>query len=341
MEWDLRGAMVCRGMLMKAMINQNGDDSYLNRLLSYFQAQFAEEIIEVLTIRKWVFLIKTNENTYVLKGYSSNGKLKLQEAFTATLRKEGFLNTYQFVTPKVKEQLFFEGTYFGCTRYIMPNKTPFSFDSQKNRLEGLELLDQFHKVTSSFEVRYRTLLSKGRLIEKWQERFNLFSNNFLVLTYFLNKPYIVELLSWAKWSLDGMEKHRSYFKNEPYVILHGDVAHHNFLRDIRGKLYLIDFDLVNIGPASFDYLQYANRIFPFIDWSLDKLKSHPHFKYFLQEEAFLYALAYPADIFREWNRIIREKSYSDNIKLKQVMDLTIGQYYDRRKFIEELKRKVT
>jgi hypothetical protein len=327
-------------MLMKAMIKQNGDDSYLNRLLSYFQSQFMEEIIQLIPIRKWVFLVQTKENTYVLKGYSSNGKLKLQEVFTATLRKEGFLNTYQFVTPRVKEQLFFEGTYFGCTRYIPPNKSDFSFQSQKNRLEGLVLLKHFHKVTSSFEVRYRTLLPKGRLIEKWQERLNIFSGNFAVLDYFINKPFILEMLSWANWALNGMESNRSYFNNEPYVILHGDVAHHNFLRDTKGRLYLIDFDLVNIGPASFDYIQYANRILPFIDWSLEKLTSHPPFRHYLKDDAFLYALAYPADIFREWNRVVREKSYSDNTKLKQVMDLTVSQFYQRRNFIEHLKSKV-
>lgn len=326
---------------MKAMTKLNGDDSYQNRLLSYFQAQFLEEIIQFVPFRKWVFLVKTESNTYIIKGYSSNGKLKLQEAFTSTLRKEGFLKTYQFIMPKVKEQLFFEGTYFGCTRYIVPHQTAFSFHSQINRQEGLDLLQQFHKVTSSFEARYRTLVPIGRIIEKWQERLNLFLNNLPVLDYFINRPFIKEILSWANWSLDGMEKNYFYFQKEPFVILHGDVAHHNFLRDTVGKLYLIDFDLISIGPASFDYLQYANRILPFIDWSFEKLKSLAPFERYLQEEAFLYALAYPADIFREWNRVIREKSYKDHTKVKQVMDLTIGQFYERKQFIEKLKKKIT
>jgi hypothetical protein len=332
--------MVCLGILMKVMIKNNGDDAYFDRLLSYFQSQFFEKIIRMVPIRNAVFFVKTEKNTYIVKGYHTNSKLRLQEAFTATLRKEGFLKTYLFLSPPVKEQLLFEGTYFGCIEYIVPNKTVFSYYLQKDREEGLNLLEQFHHVTATFEVRYRTLLQKAHLVEKWKERSNAFSNNLPTLGYFINEPLLSEMVSWANWSLAGMEKYRSFYCHEPFVILHGDVAHHNFLRDSVGNLHLIDFDLISIGPKSFDYLQYANRILPFIDWSFDQLESFPQIQRFLHEKAFLYALAYPADIFREWNRMIREKSYTDNGKLKQVMDLTMGQFIVRRQFIDHLKRMV-
>jgi len=333
--------MVCHGTLMKAMINKNGDDAYFDRLLSYFQSQFLEKIIRMYPIRHSVFFVKTEKNTYIIKGYQTNKRLRLQEAFTATLRKEGFLKTYLFLTPPVKEHLFFEGIYFGCTEYIVPNKTAFSYHLQKNREEGLELLEQFHTVTATFEARYRTLLPRARLIEKWGERSNIFSTNLPFLKYFINEPYLSEILSWANWSLAGMEKNRDYFYNEPFVILHGDVAHHNFLRDAVGNLHLIDFDLISIGPHSYDFLQYSNRILPFIDWSFDRLQGLSKINRLLHDDAFLFALGYPADIFREWNRMIREKSHTDKGKIKHVMDLTIGQYYARKQFIDHLKRKVT
>ena len=318
-------------------VTKKGDDDYLDRLLSYFQAQFYESIIRLIPMRKSVLLLKTDKNTYIIKGYHTNSRLRLQEAFTATLKKEGFKKTYLFLTSPVREQLFFEGTYFGCMEYIPPNKTVFSFHSHKNRQEGIELLEQFHQITALFEARYRTLLPKGHLIEKWTERLNVFSNNLPFLGYFINEPFISEMLSWAKWSLEGMENNLAFFQKEPNVILHGDVAHHNFLRDIHGQLHLIDFDLISIGPASFDYLQYANRILPYIDWSFERLARINQFKKYLHEEAFLFALAFPADIFREWNRLIREKSYTDHTKYKQVMDLTIRQFYARKKFIGQLK----
>ncbi|MEH7306485.1 phosphotransferase [Neobacillus drentensis] len=317
---------------------QNGDDDYFDRLLSYFQTQFYERIIKMVPIRKSVIYLRTEKNTYVIKGYHTNSRLRLQEAFTTTLKKEGFTKTYLFLTPSVREQLFFEGTYFGSMEYIPPNKSVFSFHSHKSRQEGIELLEQFHQTTASFEARYRTLLPKGHLIEKWTERLNVFSNNLPQLGYFINEPYIADMLSWANWSLEGMETNRSFFQKEPTLILHGDVAHHNFLRDREGQLNLIDFDLISIGPASFDYLQYSNRILPYIDWSFERLSSLKQINKYLQEAAFLYALAYPADIFREWNRMIREKSYTDHIKYKQVMDLNTSQFYARKKFIKHLQK---
>jgi Phosphotransferase enzyme family len=326
--------------MMKAMsttFKHTGDDDYFIRLLSYFRSQFHEDIVEMVPFRKSVILLNTEKNTYMVKGYSNDHRLKLQEAFTATLKKEGFARTYNFVHPPVKEPLFFAGKHFGCMEYLVPNKMAFTFHTQKNRLEGIELLEQFHRVTATFEARYRTLVPKGSIIGKWMDRAKLFSNNLTLLRYFINESYLSEMLGWANWSLKGMEQHRSFFTNEPYVILHGDVAHHNFLRDKAGNLNLIDFDLISIGPESLDYLQYANRILPFLDWSSDRLKHFPKVETLLNEKAFLYALAYPADIFREWNRLIREKTYTDHGKFQQVMDLSIGQFYSRKKFIDSLK----
>jgi thiamine kinase-like enzyme len=321
-------------------INKKGDDDYFDRLLSYFQSEFNEKIIQMVPIRKSVIFLRTDKNNYVIKGYHTNSRLRLQEAFTTTLKKEGFKKTYMFLTSPAREQLFFEGTYFGCMEYIPPNKAVFSFQTDKNRKEGIELLEQFHQTTSSFESRYRTLLPKGHLIEKWTERLNVFSNNLPYIGYFINERFISEMLSWAKWSLEGMENNRVFFQKEPKIILHGDVAHHNFLRDTQGQLNLIDFDLISIGPASFDYLQYANRILPYIDWSFERLASLKQINKYLHEEAFLFALAYPADIFREWNRTIREKTYTDPSKYKQVMDLSINQFYARKKFIDHIKELV-
>ncbi|MEH7417147.1 aminoglycoside phosphotransferase family protein [Neobacillus drentensis] len=334
---------VCQVTVMKAINSpgsQKGDDDYLNRLLSYFQSNFYEKIVQLVLVRKSVYLLKTKKNTYIMKGYHSDKKLKLQEAFTATLRKEGFLKTYIFLTQPMKEQLCFEGTYFGCIEYIPPHTTAFSYRTQPNRQEGLDLIKQFHQTTASVENRYRTLLPKGQLIDKWTERLRVFSGNLPYIKYFIDDYMISELLSWANWSLEGMIKKHRFFQKEPVVILHGDVAHHNFLRDQNGQLNLIDFDLISIGPPSLDYLQYANRILPFIDWSLGKLGSLKEIGKYLDEEAFLYALAFPADIFREWNRLIREKAYHDQAKIRQVMDLTINQFHLRKKFISQLQEKV-
>lgn len=336
--------MQCRAMKKKAMktkmINNSGGDGYTNRLLSYLNSKFSEKIIRMSKIRANVFFVETKKNKYILKGYSKLNKLKLQETFTDTLQKEGFLKTYSFVQHLSKEPLFFEGNYFGCMEYLKPNEKKFSFSSHNNRLDGLMLLKEYHRVTSSIVPRYRTLLPFSDIQSKWQERLAMFRQRFPTLNYFLKESYLNEMTEWADWALEGMKTNSRYFMKEPYVILHGDVAHHNFLRDAKGTLNLIDFDLISIGPKCLDYLQYANRILPNLDWSLDYLYRHPPMQSFMKNPAFLYGLAYPADIFREWNRIIREKTYSDSSQYQYVIELTLNQYHLRKKLVERLKKIV-
>ncbi len=335
--------MGCRGMLMQAMkmaVIKNGGDDYFNRLLSYFRQQFKEPIVKMEQIRDSVYIVKTEKNTYVVKGYSKYKKLILQETFTGTIRQEGFEKTYVYVPDIVKEQLFFEGEYFGCMEYLEPHLRPFTFYSHKNRKEGLRLLEEFHSITSSCVTRYKTLLPYSDLHAKWSERLRIFKRNCSQICYLLNEQYLNELLEWARFSLNGMKENESFFFKEPYVILHGDVAHHNFLRDTSGNLHLIDFDLIHIGPESIDLLQYANRILPSIDWSIDQLSQYQQISKFLKERAFLYALAFPTDIFREWNRILREKKHENQHHYKYVIELTLNQLYLRRKFVEKLKKKL-
>lgn len=323
------------------MTKNSGGDDYSNRLLSYLDSQFTEKIKKIAKIRDFVYIVETNQNVYVIKGYSNLNKLKLQETFTATLKKEGFLKTYSFVKHLSKSPLFFEGKYFGCMEYLAPDSQFFSFSSHSNRLDGMAVLKELHQITSSIVPRYRTLLSFSDIQEKWKERMELFQQNFSLLQNFLKEKHIQEMVQWANWSLKGMKENEGYFIKEPHVILHGDVAHHNFLRDKNGTLHLIDFDLIGIGPSCIDYLQYANRIMPFLDWSLDYLYRYPQMKRYLKQTEFLYALAYPADIFREWNRLIREKSYLNPAQHRQVIELTLGQFYLRREMVERLKKIVT
>ncbi|WP_462412360.1 phosphotransferase [Neobacillus sp. Marseille-QA0830] len=326
---------------MRAAHNANkGDDDYLNRLFSYFQSQFSLKILEGIPIRNHVFLVKTAKRSFIIKGYHSVNKLKLQEAFTATLKKEGFSKTYKFLSSQTGETLFFNGNYFGCMEYIPPHKTAFSFQSRRNRQEGLDLLETFHDTTSKFVSRYQTLLPQADLLGKWKERFDIFCHHRPFLRRFVDHSLLSEIIAWGDWSLKKMSDSHKAVLNEPKVILHGDVAHHNFLRARSGDLYLIDFDLISIGPPIYDYLQYANRILYHLDWSLPGLWQHKQMKAFHQDKAFLHALAYPADIFREWNRLMREKAYTNEHKLKQVIDLSVGQYYFRKRFVQQIQRLV-
>lgn len=333
--------MVCLDTMMKAVnstIKKRGDDVYFNRLLTYFQNQFKGKIKKFSPIRQYVFYVETTKSRLIIKGYPSFNRLRLQETFTSTLLSEGFHDTYSFIHPTGNEPLMLDNMYYGCIEYIEPHKKNFSFHSQRERREGLDLLREFHHVTEAFEKRYRTLLPKAQLLKKWQERAQFFEKNHTFLHYFLKNDVLEELRNWSNWSIDGMEKNSGYFVDEPYVILHGDVAHHNFLRDSSGGLKLIDFDLISIGPECVDIIQYVNRILPSLDWSLKDLQKYDQIKKRMKDRAFLFSLAYPADIFREWNRIIKDKMHTNTAHTQQVLDLTLKQFHLRQKFYTKLRK---
>ncbi|WP_404355639.1 phosphotransferase [Cytobacillus firmus] len=325
---------------MNTTVNNGGDDLVQNRLLSYLQDQLPFKIEELKPIRKKVYLLRTQERSFILKGFSSYHRLKLQEAFTSSLMKEGFSKTYIFYEVAKEPPLFFDRTYYGCLEYLPPSKEVFTYYLKTDRLEGLELLKKFHDTTEKLVSRYQTVVPAYRQADKWRERATLFLNNLPVVRYFVQKEIINELLAWADWSLKGMEDEALLFQSGKQVILHGDVAHHNFLRAKDQSLYLLDFDLVAIGAPHSDYLQYANRILPYMNWSFEDLRKYPILKSNLEEKGFLHALAFPTDIFREWNRVIRDRSYLDSVKIRPVLDLTVGQFAERQRFVKALKYAV-
>lgn len=332
--------MVCQETnLRKVMINKNGDGLFLNRLFSYLKRKLPFTIENLSFINKHVFLIETKSGNYILKAFPSKRGLTLQEEFTDQLKKSGFLNTYSFLEVSLESPIFFENNYYGIIQYIPPSHERFTYGEEKNRVEGLSILMNYHHTTKRLTGAFSSKIRWEPYLIRMRQRLATFERNLPVIKFFIDEHIIQSLLQWGKSSLNGLEDGNSFLTNEEYfVILHGDVAHHNFLRSHNGNLYLIDFDLISLGPSSIDYLQYANRILPHLDWSLETLNQHglP----FLQDRGFLYGLTFPTDIMREWNRLIRERRYSSPSKVRPLVELTIGQFVERKNFVEEIMARL-
>ncbi|MGM0900214.1 MAG: phosphotransferase [Bacillota bacterium] len=335
--------MECHEMMKTKAMNINfhpGRDDFIDRLFSFLTSTLPLEILQLKQIRNNVFLLETNNNLFILKGYQNLPKLRVQQDLTASLKRAGFNETYEFYqftdTP-----LFFENRYYGCIGYIAQNRNHFTYQSQVEREEGLHLLTTFHSTTKRLVPIYKGVIPKQNLLKKWRDRLQRFKINRAIVNYYVPKQMTTELLEWAEVALAGMEKHKVDFESRAPVILHGDVAHHNFIRSKSSDLYLIDFDLVSIGPASYDLLQYSNRILPFMNWSLESLSKMEGLADHLHDNAFLYGLMYPSDIFREWNRIIKLNSYYNPARVAPLVELTVSQFNDRKDFIESLENKIT
>ncbi|OCA91238.1 hypothetical protein A8F94_05095 [Bacillus sp. FJAT-27225] len=325
---------------MRAKINHNqpGDEDFLNRLLSCLKKQETAPIVKLQKIRPRVLYVKTSEREYILKGYSTDVKLKLLTAFTDRLKKEGFQETCSYLLDDSKEPLFLDGHYYGRMEYIEPHHHPFTYYEETDRVSGLKILKRFHRITQRVKSDFYTSIQPDYLVDKWEERLDRFIANKSDVKQFLGHAMVEECIEWAKVGLQGMNSFRGALQVEKSAILHGDVAHHNFIRAKTGKIYLIDFDLIGIGAPAVDYLQYANRILPFIGWSLQHLSMYKQVSRYMNDKSFLFGLIYPTDILREWNRTLKGPVL--DWKLQQVINQTVHQYQARRNFVRDVMGKL-
>jgi thiamine kinase-like enzyme len=315
---------------------KGGDDLYNNRLFSYLSKKLGLNIIELKQLRGNVYFVKTERMKFIVKGYKDLKKLKVQEAFTSSLRKAGFPYSYTFYTNS-KEPLYYQDKYLGCMEFIESADDPFHYKNKEDRNAGIELLNLFHLKTGNLSSSYSGLIPKVNLARKWQQRKKEFIHNLPKVHYYIGKDITHEFIKWADFSVNGFEKLKSTIDDSQPAILHGDVAHHNFLRSKDGTLNIIDFDLISIGSPAYDMLQYSNRILPFLDWKLEELASVKHLNNWLNSEAFLYGLLYPADLLREWNRIIRDGNHSNPYRTAPIVEMTLSQLQQRQHFQQEIR----
>ena len=302
--------------------NYQGDSVFYTRLLSYLNRRPKN----VHHLQSNVYMISFKKDpAIILKGFDSFEKWDRQRELTSLLSQKGFEQTYQIHQKLMPFQ--FKGKWYGSMDYIPPSKKKFRFSHHKDRLEGIELLEAFHDVSEKLSIK-APLFDQVR---KWRERLSLFKKNISYTRQYVSDEIINEWVRWGEWSLEGFEKNQSKWDKEKNVIIHGDCAHHNFLRREDGSLALIDFDLMAKAPRCIDYLQYANRISPHLDDAATMLWQVPQLKAYQKDRAFLYALTFPTDIFREWNR--NNKSSS---QFHSVWKMTVEGFSKRMEMNEKL-----
>ncbi|MGW6606343.1 phosphotransferase [Peribacillus butanolivorans] len=313
---------------MKAMTtNYQQDSVFYTRLLSYLNRRPKN----IHHLQSSVYLITFEKDPpLILKGFDSFEKWDRQRELTSLLKQKGFTQTYYIHQNLMPFQ--FEGKWYGSIDYLPPSKKKFRYSNQKDRLEGIQLLESFHDVSEHLYIKVPVFDQS----KKWKERLSLFKKNFSYIRQYVSEEIIKEWIGWGEWALDGFEKNQSLWNKEKKVIIHGDCAHHNFLRKADGTLTLIDFDLMASAPRCIDYLQYANRISNHLEDAATMLWQIPQLKKYQADPAFLYALTYPTDIFREWNR--QNKSSS---QLHSVWKMTVEDFSERMEMNEKLKEKIS
>jgi hypothetical protein len=320
--------------------NEMRDDHYY-RLFFLLKKEYGFKVEKVTFIKRNVWLIYTTERIYVLKGYSSFKQAALQIIFMKSLKQIEFQAVPCLRTNTLSSGMIHFHYFYWVLQDYISSQIPFRFTSSKDRSDGLNLLEQYHHYSGRL-LHHPFLylhLPRYELYTKWLQRYERFLYFLPLIRQNIHAEKIEFILYSANLSLKNLTRFYHSFTDETNSIIHGDVASHNFLRTDDEKLYLIDYDLIAVAPKSIDYLQYAHRILPFLEWSFAELKKLPQMNEQLKKKWFLSALMFPGDLLREWN-VAMTKYLSEPRCLIRASEYTNSQFESRKQFVEEIYHMV-
>src|SRR5690606_14778942 len=178
-------------------------------------------------IKKNVYKVKGNHNWWIIKCYREDIKNKIW-SLSNLLKEEASFVTF---VPFPNEKLWLEdrqGQYW-C---LMPYRDGegFSFKKEEDRLDAIQLLQQFHEKMNGNKIGY---IRQKSYLEKLENRYNRFIQTKNVFTrhnqyYFFKKvdkqlQNMLQKLRRLPW--DNLE----YKAMRRRTIIHGDCASHNFI----------------------------------------------------------------------------------------------------------------
>ncbi|WP_027407942.1 phosphotransferase [Anoxybacteroides tepidamans] len=272
-----------------------------HRLFLFLKAGYGLCVKDFIAVKPHVWIIDTNQGKWVFKKYNSFFEASRQMMFMRLLKKAGFQ-----AAPSIDGIISFDSSYWTVQTYISKAK-PLTFKDEADRNSGLELLSEYHFFSRQLldNPFFRTMLPHYNLYEKWRQRYAFFLYHLPLWERMMKREELSFILQCANYFFEQYPKCSYSFSRERATIIHGDVASHNFLRTERGDIYLIDYDLMAVASSSIDYLQYASRVLPHVDWTLAYLEERELFQPLLEQRWFLISLVFPADVMRECRFFMR------------------------------------
>lgn len=269
-------------------------DGVTARLFPVVKEYLGHHMTDINEIKQGVWLVRSEKEKWILKEFRTKQQLFIQHKLTRYLKEYGFTQTYQFHPI----QFVIDNRVLGCIEYISPLKNQsFHYRNKQNIWDAFSLIRQFHSATRQFIHEFPEI-SLFNQMEKWHSRFTHYKNWFQLSPMRTNE-FLQTMIDYGQWALDKLGRSNDLLLPSKDCLLHGDVAHHNFIRDKDGQLHVIDFDLVKSGSEVIDYLQLANRVLPYLQWNSTSLFQIPELKPYATNEKFLIALTYPTDVYRE------------------------------------------
>lgn len=239
-------------------------------------------------INKNVWKLEVDGQMLSVKKYESLSTALKVKMIHETLRSISFLHIGSVLSHA--DSLLFIQPWMTQSRAV-------NFNKRSDRHDSLEALQQLHLTKNKVEWTSLPYLQPYPILNKWEDRFNRFSDARKACELYLGKSQVEEIIYYAREALKIVKK--TYIYDENQTLLHGDVVHHNILRDQGNIIRFIDFDLACIGPAETEIALWIHRVLPHIDYDIEFLfQEQPSLKELSLSSKYL--LLYPNEILREW-----------------------------------------
>ncbi|MBY0222556.1 phosphotransferase [Sporosarcina aquimarina] len=176
-----------------------------------------------------------------------------------------------------------------------------NFKRRIDRIDSFNALQALHDTNSYIDWPSMSFLPHYHMLEKWEVRLARFMELREICQQFLSPKMYEELLVYGKEALKISKKQPS--PNNSLTLLHGDVVHHNILRDGSGLIRFIDFDLACLGAEEDELVLWMHRVLPQVTYNPSFLMGeHPALQH-LSNQA-LAKLLYPNEVLREWLHLL-------------------------------------
>ncbi|MDV6377205.1 aminoglycoside phosphotransferase family protein [Sporosarcina sp. GW1-11] len=176
-----------------------------------------------------------------------------------------------------------------------------NFKRRIDRIDSFKALQALHDTKSQVDWSTVSCLPYYHMLEKWDVRLAKFLELQEMCEQFLPLHTIEELLAYGQDALKICKKQAPPV--DSLTLLHGDVVHHNILRDASGQIRFIDFDLACLGTAEDERVLWMHRVLPQISYNPEFLMGeHPDLQTLSNQS--LAKLLYPNEVLREWLHLL-------------------------------------
>lgn len=252
-----------------------------------------------------VWKLERNGNYYSVKRYHSSSTAYKVNELHKTLENL----SYPHIVPVKKSD--------HSLIFIQPwlkNAKPVNFKKRSDRTASLEALMELHDTSSRYDWSSALYLHAYPLLRKWENRLLKFEAIQEACAIYIGKQDVDAIVLYAQKALEIVRK--TYEAHVDDTILHGDIVHHNILRDRKGMIRLIDFDLACTGPAGTEIALWIHRVLPELDYDLAYLMEEQPALQELNKSS-LSLLLYPNELLREWLHFftLSQKAREQQIKI--------------------------